>query len=197
MVFKHWKHNTQDSNPSEKINKWGEPYDCPSLLPREFQAAAQGGKTQSEPSSLPELHSQSWESGGYKVERIHRAECQRGESCTETKWGLFLSLQLGTNQICEWGTHPSRGKDPLERSRHTIFRLYTGPGIIHVLSSQGGKILYYTDHQEECPWDFPGGPVVKTLPSNAGGVGSIPGQTARIPHASQPKKPKHKTEDIL
>ena len=32
--------------------------------------------------------------------------------------------------------------------------------------------------------DFPGGPVVKTSPSNAGGVGSIPGQGAKIPHAS-------------
>ena len=36
--------------------------------------------------------------------------------------------------------------------------------------------------------DFPGGPVVKTLPSNAGGAGSIPGQGANIPHASGPKK---------
>ena len=39
--------------------------------------------------------------------------------------------------------------------------------------------------------DFPGGPVVKTLPSNAGGAGSIPGQEAKIPHASQQKKKKH------
>ena len=45
--------------------------------------------------------------------------------------------------------------------------------------------------------DFPGGPVVKTLPSNAGGVGSIPGQGAKLPHASGTKKPKHKTEAIL
>ena len=36
-------------------------------------------------------------------------------------------------------------------------------------------------------WDFPGGPVVKTLPSNAGGAGSIPGRGTKIPHASQPK----------
>ena len=36
-------------------------------------------------------------------------------------------------------------------------------------------------------WDFPGGPVVKTLLSSAGGVGSIPSQGAKIPHASQPK----------
>ena len=30
--------------------------------------------------------------------------------------------------------------------------------------------------------------MVETLPSNAGGMGSIPGQGAKIPHASQPKK---------
>ena len=46
-------------------------------------------------------------------------------------------------------------------------------------------------------WDFPGGPVAKTSPSNAGGAGSIPGQGAKIPHASWPKKPKHKTEAIF
>ena len=34
--------------------------------------------------------------------------------------------------------------------------------------------------------DFPGGPAVETLPTSAGGVGSIPGQGARIPHASRP-----------
>ena len=49
-------------------------------------------------------------------------------------------------------------------------------------------------------WDFLGGPVVKTLPSNTGAVGLIPGRGAKIPHASQPKKQqkqKHKTEAIL
>ena len=35
--------------------------------------------------------------------------------------------------------------------------------------------------------DFPGGPVVKTSPSNAGVAGSISGQGAKIPHASRPK----------
>ena len=34
--------------------------------------------------------------------------------------------------------------------------------------------------------DFPG-PVVKTSSSNAGGAGLIPGQGAKIPHASRPK----------
>ena len=34
------------------------------------------------------------------------------------------------------------------------------------------------------PRGFPGGPVVKNLPWNAGGVGSIPGQGTKIPHKS-------------
>ena len=45
--------------------------------------------------------------------------------------------------------------------------------------------------------DFPGGPVVKTSPSNAGGAGLIPGLGAKIPYASWPEKPKRKTEAIL
>ena len=47
------------------------------------------------------------------------------------------------------------------------------------------------------PRDFPGGPVVKTSPSNAGGAGSIPGRGAKIPRDLWPKKPKHETETIL
>ena len=34
---------------------------------------------------------------------------------------------------------------------------------------------------------FPGGPVVKTLPSNTGDLALIPGQGAKIPYASGPK----------
>ena len=36
--------------------------------------------------------------------------------------------------------------------------------------------------------DFHGGPVVKILCFNAGNVGSVPGQGAKIPHALQAKK---------
>ena len=43
------------------------------------------------------------------------------------------------------------------------------------------------DNQEHLQGDFPGGPVVKTLPSNTEGTGSIPGWEAKILHASQPE----------
>ena len=45
--------------------------------------------------------------------------------------------------------------------------------------------------------DFPGGPVVKTSPSSARGVGSIHGWGVKIPHASQPKNQNLKTEATL
>ena len=40
-------------------------------------------------------------------------------------------------------------------------------------------------------WDFPGNKVIKNLPCNAGGAGSITGQGTKVPHAmeySQKKK---------
>ena len=37
--------------------------------------------------------------------------------------------------------------------------------------------------------DFPGGPVVKNLPSNAGDMGWIPGQGTRIPHVVGQQSP--------
>ena len=40
--------------------------------------------------------------------------------------------------------------------------------------------------------DFPGDPVVKTSPSNAGGTGLIPGWGDKIPYALGPKNIKQK-----
>ena len=45
--------------------------------------------------------------------------------------------------------------------------------------------------------DFPGSPVVKTSPPNAGGAGLIPGWGAKIAHASGPKNPKHKNRSNI
>ena len=52
-------------------------------------------------------------------------------------------------------------------------------------------------HSKTMVRNFPGGSVVKTSPSNAGGVGLIPGQRAKIPQTLQPKNQKYKTEAML
>ena len=51
---------------------------------------------------------------------------------------------------------------------------------------KGESLLYCLILKTYCR-DFPGGPVVRTSPSVTGGAGSIPGQGAKIPHASWPK----------
>ena len=43
--------------------------------------------------------------------------------------------------------------------------------------------------------DFPGGPVVKNLPSSAGEAGSIPGWETKIPHAAGQLSPRTTTTD--
>ena len=49
------------------------------------------------------------------------------------------------------------------------------------------KRMFYTSFKKMFGgWDFPGSPVVKTSPSNAGDVGS-PGQGDKTLHALQPK----------
>ena len=56
-----------------------------------------------------------------------------------------------------------------------------------------GQTMGETARKEGCLqqtlqcWDLPGGPAVKTWTSSAGGVGSIPGQGTKIPHASGQK----------
>ena len=45
-------------------------------------------------------------------------------------------------------------------------------------------------------WDFPGGPVVKNLPGNAGDAGSIPGQGTKIPHAAGQLSPRATTTEL-
>ena len=45
------------------------------------------------------------------------------------------------------------------------------------------QIQLYTERRGR---NFPGGPVVKNLPSNTAGCGSIPGQGIRISHTTKP-----------
>ena len=45
--------------------------------------------------------------------------------------------------------------------------------------------------------DFPGGPVVKNLPYNAGDMGLIPGQGTKIPHAAGQLSPRATTTELV
>ena len=62
-------------------------------------------------------------------------------------------------------------------------------GVLHI-GSIGNSLgsIWYPEPQNPLPKrrhrDFPGGPVVKKPPSNAGDAGSIPGRGTKIPHAA-------------
>ena len=78
--------------------------------------------------------------------------------------------------------------------RHTTLGLATGissmlptPHCFMCLVS----ITLTTDSQDKHSWDFPGDPVVKNLPCNAGEVGSILGWGMKIPHAATTEPARH------
>ena len=71
--------------------------------------------------------------------------------------------------------------------------LHVATGCFHLAVASNSRVEILNLYQG----DFPGGPVAKTSPSNAGGTGSVPGRRVKIPHASWPKNPKHKTEAVL
>ena len=58
------------------------------------------------------------------------------------------------------------------------------------------KLRYLKAEIKDEERDFPGGPVVKTLPSNAGSTGLLPGQGAKILQASHPKNQKHRSNIV-
>ena len=50
---------------------------------------------------------------------------------------------------------------------------------------------------KQVSWDFPGGPVVKNLPSNTGDTSSIPGWGIKIPHISGQLSPHATTKEPM
>ena len=70
-------------------------------------------------------------------------------------------------------------------SRHAYFN----KSIITTCRGEGKK--------SKNPGDLPGSPVVKTLPSKTGDEDSVPGQRAKILHASQPKDQNIKQSSII
>ena len=66
---------------------------------------------------------------------------------------------------------------PFFEKKDVVFSFYK-------MFSQLGNKSHYQNYNSR---DFCGGPVVKTLPSNARSVGLIPGWEAKVPYASGPK----------
>ena len=62
---------------------------------------------------------------------------------------------------------------------------------VHLLSESKKKKFSYVSNKNLESRDFPGGPVVKTLCSMAGGMGLIRGRGTKIPRATRPKKKKN------
>ena len=56
--------------------------------------------------------------------------------------------------------------------------------------------MKWKNSQKCAIWDFPGGPVVKNLPSNAGDTSWIPGQGTVIPHATGQLSPRATTTEL-
>ena len=73
----------------------------------------------------------------------------------------------------------------------------TGIAIALTRQTFVGKVMCRDPQSKGNISDFPGGLVVKTLHSNAAGVGLAPGQGAKILICLADKKPKHKREAIL
>ena len=73
---------------------------------------------------------------------------------------------------------------------YKIFSYFVHISPFHVCGEETNRSIHkgvYVSSKKNVLRDFLGGPVVKTLPSNSGGVGSIPGQGTKIPQASWPK----------
>ena len=66
---------------------------------------------------------------------------------------------------------------PLPQNIHTA--LSTEPVL---QKSQDAQPIAVSLIKIQIPGDFPGGPVVKNLPSDAGNAGSIPGQGTKLAH---------------
>ena len=90
----------------------------------------------------------------------------------------------------QWGVCPL--KTPWNSPRRKSI-LYLFVYFLNLILFFNFTILYCFCHTLKCTLgDFPGGPVVKTLPSNARGVGLIPGRGVKIPHVTWAKKPNTK-----
>ena len=102
-----------------------------------------------------------------------------------------LSSSSSLHRMRGYGCRGAPGKALVQRAPSQVGGQAVGVGGQHIftgeLESPPVKTQSCKRTAERGKMSFPGSPVVKTLPSNAGGEDSIPGQGAKTPEASQPK----------
>ena len=103
----------------------------------------------------------------------------------------ILLLQINNLWICTWYKIQRVHSITQDGSaRHLLVPSFAVlRGEAPVLSIAWGWLTFVvtSELQEPAHRDFPGGPVVKNPPCNAGDTGSIPGQGTKTPQALQPK----------
>ena len=114
------------------------------------------------------------------------ATCDSASSCHSSRRNVEIKATLRCVFRCQQGKNlPGQGARAVQGGREPGLGIPAGMGSqSHSTSSRcppWGFIL------KTGSWSFPGGPVVKISPSNAGGVGSILGLGVKIPHVSWPK----------
>ena len=109
------------------------------------------------------------------------------------RWEDFLKKEMATHSSIlawkiPWTEEPGRLQSiRLQRVGYSWATSLSLSWIIAVII-QGNctRNFYHWQHLLKTSLsDFPGGPVVKNLPCNAGDAGSIPGQGTKIPYATE------------
>ncbi|CAI9168220.1 unnamed protein product [Rangifer tarandus platyrhynchus] len=116
----------------------------------------------------------------------HRAQFSPGVSAERSKPGEAQSARAKACWASGQGRHRGGGGALMPEDSPSVSPQCSVAGW---KPQAGGR----APKKEKGPQDFPGGPVVKILLSDAGGAGLIPGQGTKIPHASWPQK----TQTIL
>ena len=94
--------------------------------------------------------------------------------------GIILEIDRRLEQSLNWIYH-------LYQGGRDFFFYYCFPDFHWNLKKQTGTDAHSLLIKRGSLGDFPGSPMIKTLPSRAGGAGLIPGQAAKSPLASQLK----------
>ena len=83
-----------------------------------------------------------------------------------------------------------RPPGPLSKTAILTYTMASVPALLFT-------IIYcsFNLKKKKTDWEFPSGPVVKNLPFNAGGMGSIPGWGMKIQHAARQLSPSAATLD--